>query len=54
MTQEKENQQPQFNNPVQDMTYAVYKMYQDYWKQQQQATLQYWTEIIRTTYNPWK
>ncbi|CAB4138160.1 hypothetical protein UFOVP328_353 [uncultured Caudovirales phage] len=54
MTQEKQNQPPQFNNPAQDMAYAVFKMYQDYLRQQQQATLQYWTEIVRSTYNPWK
>lgn len=43
-----------FNNPAQDMAYAVFKMYQDYWRQQQQATLQYWTDIINSTQHPWK
>ncbi len=42
------------DNPVQAMAYNVFKMYNDYLKQQQQATLQYWTEIIKLTYNPWK
>jgi hypothetical protein len=41
-------------SPAQNMSLAIFKMYQDYWKQQQQATLQYWTEIIKSTYNPWK
>jgi hypothetical protein len=41
-------------DPIQNMVYSVFKMHQDYCKQQQQATIQYWTDIIRATYNPWK
>lgn len=57
-----ENNQEQSNveqdikqiNPVQGMNYDLYRIYHDYWKNQQQVWLEYWTQIIKNTYNPWK
>ena len=43
----------QYINPVQNMAMDVFVMYQQYWKKQQQATLEYWTQVLKTTYNPW-
>jgi hypothetical protein len=58
MTEEiKHNEQDQkslqYINPVQNMAMDVFVMYQQYWKKQQQATLEYWTQVLKTTYNPW-
>jgi hypothetical protein len=43
----------QYINPIQNMAVDVFVMYQQYWKKQQQTTLEYWTQILKTTYNPW-
>ena len=46
-------QSTNYTDPVQNMAYDVYRLYQEYWKTQHQALLQYWTTAIKNTYNPW-
>jgi hypothetical protein len=40
-------------NAVQKMAFDVYTIHQDYLKNQQKATLEYWTYMLQNAYNPW-
>jgi len=40
-------------NAVQKMAFDVYTIHQEFCKKQQQATLEYWTQVLKNAYNPW-
>jgi hypothetical protein len=40
-------------NAVQKMAFDVYTIHQDYLKNQQKITLEYWTYMLQNAYNPW-
>jgi hypothetical protein len=40
-------------NAVQKMAFDLYTIQQEFSKKQQQATLEYWTQVLKNTYNPW-
>jgi hypothetical protein len=47
------NESLNYINPVQNMAVDVFMIYQEYWKTQQRATLEYWTQVLQNAYNPW-